>query len=82
MFRVPYNIRGQLVTSISREEISLANAQIIREETEASRVDFEERTMLLRSLRLARDVDLEGKISIGKVRPHAAPGASKGGASC
>jgi hypothetical protein len=67
MSNIPFNLRGQLVTPSSREEISQANAQIIRDETEASQVNFDERTTRLRSLRLARDADFNVNNLVRKV---------------
>lgn len=82
MSRVPFNIRKQLVTPSSREEILRANSQTIRHEIEASQVDFDERTISLRSLRLARDTDLRKNNSVGGLGIRAAPRTSKGGAPC
>jgi hypothetical protein len=76
MPNIPFNLRRQLVTPSSREEISQANAQTIRDETEASQSSFNERTMRLRSLRLARDVDLKESSLVRKVGPRAARPAS------
>jgi hypothetical protein len=79
MSSVPYNIRGQLVTPSYREEISLANAQTIRDEAAAIQVNFDERTASLRSLRLARDADLKKIKLVPEVGPHTALRASQGG---
>ncbi len=59
MSDIPFNFRGQLVTPASREAISEANAQTIRDEIEAGRVDFDERTVRLKALRTARDAKLK-----------------------
>ncbi len=82
MSRVPFNIRGQLETPSSREEVSKANAQTIRDETTASQVDFDERTVRLRSLRLARDANVKESSSVGRVGPRAAPRPPKARVSC
>ena len=59
MSDIPYNLRGQLVTPSSREAISEANSQTIRDEIEAGRVDFDARTVRLKTLRTARDATLK-----------------------
>jgi hypothetical protein len=76
MPNIPFNLRGQLVTPSSREEVLQANAQTIRDETEASQVDFDERTMRLKSLRLARDADVKKSNSVRRIGPRAALRAS------
>ncbi|WP_267361473.1 hypothetical protein, partial [Methylobacterium sp. GC_Met_3] len=78
MSRVPFNIRGQLETPSSREEISKANAETIRDETTASQVDFDERTVRLKSLRLARDANLKERGSAHRVGSSATPRTRKG----
>jgi hypothetical protein len=59
MSNLPFNLRGQLVTPASREAISEANAQTVRDEIEAEQVDFDERTVRLKALRTARDTKLK-----------------------
>jgi hypothetical protein len=59
MSNLPFNLRSQLVTPASREAISEANAQTVRDEIEAERVDFDDRTVRLKALRTARDAKLK-----------------------
>jgi hypothetical protein len=59
MSNLTFNFRGQLVTPASREAISETNAQTVRDEIEAERVDFDDRTVRLKSLRMARDTKLK-----------------------
>lgn len=59
MSNLPFNLRGQLVTPAFRESISEANAQTVRDEIEAERVDFDDRTVRLKALRMARDTKLK-----------------------
>jgi hypothetical protein len=59
MSNLPFNLRSQLVTPASREAISKENAQTVRDEIEAERVDFDDRTVRLKALRTARDAKLK-----------------------
>jgi hypothetical protein len=59
MSNLPFNLRSQLVTPASREATSKANAQTVRDEIEAERVDFDDRTVRLKALRTARDAKLK-----------------------
>ena len=59
MSNLPFNLRSQLVTPASREAISEANAQTVRDEIEAAQVDFDDRTVRLKELRTARDAKLK-----------------------
>ena len=73
MSNLPFNLRGQLVTPASREAISEANAQTVRDEIEAERVDFDDRTVRLKALRTARDAKLKIEQLARRLSIHPGP---------
>ena len=69
----PFHLRGQIVTQVDRDTVREETAQSMRDEIEADRVDFDERTLRLKALRLARDAKLKSQQLAGRIRLRAGP---------
>ncbi|MCJ2125867.1 hypothetical protein [Methylobacterium sp. J-077] len=59
MSNLPFHLLGHIATLADRNVFREENAQNIRDEVEAERIDFDERTMRLKALRTARDAELK-----------------------
>ena len=73
MSDLPFHLRGQIVTQADRDTVREETAQNIRDEIEADQVDFDERTLRLKALRLARDAKLKSQQLAGRIRLRAGP---------
>ena len=73
MSDLPFHLRGQIVTQADRDTVREETAQSMRDEIEADRVDFDERTLRLKALRLARDAKLKSQQLAGRIRLRAGP---------
>lgn len=73
MSNLPFNLRSQLVTPSSREALSKANAQTVRDEIEAEQVDFDERTVRLKALRTTRDAKFKIQQLARRIRIRPSP---------
>ena len=61
MSGLPFDLSGQLMAQAVRDAVREENAKTIRDEMEAERVDFDERTLRLKALRTARDAKFKAE---------------------
>ncbi|MCJ2015603.1 hypothetical protein [Methylobacterium sp. J-076] len=71
MSNLPFHLRIQLGTLASRITTLEATAQVIRDESEAAKVNFNELTARLRALRSARDAEIKVRESLRRPVPRA-----------
>ena len=73
MSGLPFDLSGQLMAQALRDAVREENAKNIRDEMEAERVDFDERTVRLKALRTARDAKLKIQQLARRIRIRPTP---------
>lgn len=61
MSGLPFDLSGQIMAQAVRDAVRKENAKTISDEMEAERLDFDERTVRLKALRMARDAKFKAE---------------------